>query len=116
MHVKKRNEKTGPKGERKTVCWSKHIYRNQKILEIGSISNPHWRENSALICWLEVHVAKSHSTVGLNLMHCREKGMNPGRKREKNQKLTCVRMLLGKARETKRTIEQQSDTADVFVW
>ncbi len=40
---KEEERKTGPKGERETVCWSKHIYRNQKILEIGSISNPHLR-------------------------------------------------------------------------
>jgi hypothetical protein len=43
-------------------------------------------KNSALIYWLEVHVAKSHSTVGLNLMRCSKKLSTLAGKGEKGKK------------------------------
>jgi hypothetical protein len=65
---------------------------------------------------LEVHVAESHLTVGLNLMRCREKAINPGRKRRKKKKNNVCVDVAGKDQRDVKTIEQQSNTADVFVW
>ncbi len=72
--------------------------KENSLLEPAYLQKPEiWRleayqipiggENSALICWLEVHIAESHLTAGSNLMRCREKVINlagRGGKRKKN--------------------------------
>jgi hypothetical protein len=85
MHVKKRNKK-GPKGEREKFVAASVFTRTKKFWRLEAYQILIGEENSAMICWLGVHIAESHLPAGLNLMRCREKTMNPGRKREKRKK------------------------------
>jgi hypothetical protein len=44
VEYKEEETKKRTRRRKSTVYWSQHIYRNQEIMDTGSIANSHWRE------------------------------------------------------------------------